>query len=445
MFSIVEQEIHAVVPIEPGTSPKYNSNNPLTKIIAAYEGFEPSAGAQHYIANSRNFLLPFRNLALYGPAGGDWQVADPRLQDNKNDFQKQNVRSFDLAETQLTRCYAHAGDWTGSCLHISYAPGLASPLSADGGLYREDVVQLFLKVGKASTGSALIPVPYSEITHRYELEIWAYPDADLRAHLDAKGVAAIDRGELIVRPDLVVGGLADFEGPAFDGMRDRLQAEGKGFETFGYAVDHAMHPIRPLLVELAWASKVGDRWDSDGGGNHRYEFGMSLRGWRNYLGAGKSGNPHGGLGSLDYRNLFTNYFGHEAQRQAELGAEWMSELGRELHDWNFDAYGRKPPPEGRELFMAVNYMDLHSIAPNSAIGLHRHRDSLEAFLLISGERGEKAYMITGDWAQHHRRARAFEIRTMLRGDIVLIRGGQLHALVNDGDTNVELFMFGGYD
>lgn len=445
MFAIVEHEIHNVVPIEPGTSPNYNKNNPLTKIIEAYEAFEPSAGGQHYLVGTRNYLIPFRNLALYGPAGDDWQVADPRHQDNKNDFQKQNVKSFALVETQLVRGYANAGNWTGPYLHISYAPGLASPLSADGGPYLEDSVLLFLKVGAASTGDALIPVPYNAITHRYELELWAYPDADLRAHLDAKGREAMDRGGLVARPDLVKGRLDDFEGPAFDGMRDRLQADGKGLEMFGYAVDHAMHPIRTLPVELAWASKGRERWDSRDGRNHRFEFAMVLRGWRNYLGAGKSGSPHGGLGSLDYRNLFSNYFGYEEQRRRELGAEWLSELGRELHDWNFDAYGRKPPPEGRELFMAVNYMDLHSIAPNSAIGLHRHRDSLEAFLLISGERGEKAYMITGDWAQHDKRERAFEIRTMVRGDIVLIRGGQLHALVNDGDTNIELFMFGGYD
>jgi mannose-6-phosphate isomerase-like protein (cupin superfamily) len=445
MFQIVEHEIHAVVPIEPGTSPNYSRDNPLTKIIEAYEAFEPSAGGQHYLVNTRNHVLPFRNLALYGPSGGDWQVVDPRQQDNKNDFQKQNVRSFDLAETQMARGYAVAGDWTAPYLHISYAPGLSSPLSADGGPYREDRVALFLRVGDANTGDALIEVPYNDVTHRYEVEIWAYPSGDLRGLLDAKGKAAMDRGELIVRPDLVKGSLADFEGPAFDGLRDRLDAEGRALEMFSYMADHTMHPIRELPVEIAWANKTRDRWDSNGGDNYRFEFAMVLRGWRNCLGAGRSTSPHGGTGSLDYRNLFSNYFGYEQQRRDALGSEWMSELGRELHDWNLDAYGRKPPPEGRELFMAVNYMDLHSVAPNSAIGLHRHRDSLEAFLLISGERGEKAYMITGDWAKHHRRDRAFEIRTMTRGDIVLIRGGQLHALVNQGDTPVDLFMFGGYD
>lgn len=446
MYQIVEHEIHNVVPLKSGTSPNYNINNPLTKLLAAMESAGTAAGLQHYLVGSCNFLLPFRNLSFYGPSGeNDWQVKDPHLQDNKNDFQKQNVAGFDLTETQLTRGYAHAGDWTGPFLRLTYTPGQHSVLSADGGPLLDDAVRLYLKVGDATTGAQTILVPYNTASHRYEIEIWAYDQGNLAGLLDAKGFAAFQRGELIARPDLVKGNLLEFEGPAFDAELDKAKAEGRSFEMFDYAVQHAMHPIRKLQIELAWSNKAGDRWDSQGGTNYRYEFAMVLRGWRNYLAAGSSPNPHGGTGSLEFRNLFSNYFGHEAKRKKELGDLWMTELGRELNQWNFDAYGNKPPPVDRELFMAVNYMDLHQVHANSAIGLHRHRDSLEAFLLISGDKGEHAYMVTGDWAKHRDRERAFEIRMMERGDIVLIRGGQLHALLNDGDTNMELFMFGGYD
>lgn len=445
MLHIVEHEIHDVVPVQPGTAPDYDRSNPLNRLIEAYEDSAMSAGLQHYLVDSRHFLFPFRNLALYGPTGDQWQVGDPRLQDNKNDFQKQNVSSFDLTETRLVRGYAAAGEWTGPFLHLSYAPGAASVLSPDGGPYLEDAVGLVLKVGAAESGGTPLRVPYNPVTHRYEIEIWACPEPNLRALLDPKGREAMDRGELVARPDLVKGSLSDFEGPAFDGMRDSLQAEGKGLPMFDYAPDHSMHPIRPLRVEVAWCGKGATRWDSQQGANYVYEFAMVLRGWRNYVEVGNSGNPHGGVGSLEYRNLFSNYFGYENRRREVLGDRWLSELGRELHDWNFDAYGNKPPPVGRELFMPVNYMDLHVLRPNSAIGLHRHRDSLEAFLLISGDKGEKAFMVTGDWAKHPERERAIEVRTMTRGDIVLIRGGQLHALINQGDTNLELFMFGGYD
>ncbi|MHC8380819.1 hypothetical protein [Pseudomonas sp. LB3P14] len=437
--------VHLVVPIEPGKSPNYNQKNPLTKLLSALEGSETSAGLQHYLVGSRNYLFPFRDLSLYGPSGEDWQVGDPRLQDNKTDFQKQNVAGFDLTETQLVRGYASAGDWTGPFLHISYVPAKTSVLALDGGPYLEDSVTLYLKVGDANTGTAPISVPYNSVTHRYEVELWAYDKADLRTLLDKKGRAAMDRGELIARPDLVKGNYEDFEGTTFDALRDKLKAEGRGLEMFEYKVEHSMHPIRTLRIELAWGNKVGDRWDSQGGENYRYEFAMTLRGRRNYIEIGESEHPHGGLGSLEYRNLFSNYSGYEERRRQELGDGWMSELGRDLYEWNSDAYGRKPPPESRELFMPVNYWDVHDLRPNSAIGLHRHRDNLEAFQLIASNEGEHAYMITGDWCKRGERERAFEIRTMFHLDIALIRGGQLHSLVNDGDTTITLCTIGGYD
>ena len=91
--------------------------------------------------------------------------------------------------------------------------------------------------------------------------------------------------------------------------------------------------------------------------------------------------------------------------------------------------------------MAVNYMDLHMVRPNSAIGIHRHRDNQEAFLMLEG----KALMVTGDWCQFAYRERAFEVRTLRSGELALIKGGQFHGLINALDENVTLFMFGGYD
>jgi hypothetical protein len=441
MMQIVEQEIHNVQLIPPGTSPNYNKDNPVWKLIRAIEGVELAAGREHYLVDSLQYLFPFTNVVLYGPSGDNWEVKDPRLQDNKNDFQKQNVQYFELTNAQITRGYAHAGNWTGPFLRLSYAPNLKSPLAQPNDHYRGKVVQLYLKVGDASTGASLISVPYNETTHRYEVELWAFPAGDVRALLDAKGKAAMDRGELIVRADLVQGSLSDFQGPVFDRMRDQAKEEGRATEMFDYKVEHTMHPIRPLHIEVAWHSETQDVWDAQGGANYHYEFAMSLRGWKNYLGVGQSPNPHGGVGSLEYRNLYSNYFGYEARRQQVLGTSWMSELGRELNPWNFDAYGRKPPGEAREFFMAVNYMDLHILKPNCAIGIHRHRDNLEAFLMLHG----KALMVIGDWAKQENRERAFEIRTMQPGDIVLLRGGQFHGLINLLDENVMLFMFGGYD
>jgi hypothetical protein len=210
---------------------------------------------------------------------------------------------------------------------------------------------------------------------------------------------------------------------------------------FDYAPDHTIHPVRPLRVELAWANADASVWDSRNGSNHCLEFAMSFRGWGHYIGIGQSANPHGGVGTLEFRNLYSNYFGYEDRRRQALGGSWLNELGRELQAWNIDADGRKPPAQTREPFLAVDYMDLHILKPGCAIGIHRHRDNQEAFMMLKG----KAYMITGDWMQHENRERMFEIRTMRPGDLALIKGGQMHALVNNLDENALLFMFGGYD
>jgi mannose-6-phosphate isomerase-like protein (cupin superfamily) len=202
-----------------------------------------------------------------------------------------------------------------------------------------------------------------------------------------------------------------------------------------------MHPIRPLRIGLAFGSQDGTNWDSADGRNHWYEFTMSQRGWTSYLGIGESANPHGGVGSLEFRNLYSNYFGYEARRRTIFGPGTRSELGRDLEVWNFDAGARKPPQQRRESFLAVDYMDLHILRPNAIIGLHRHRDNQEVFLVMEG----KALMVVGDWAQHDGRGRAFEIRTLRPGDLALVKGGGLHALANSMDEDVLLFMFGGYD
>ena len=205
--------------------------------------------------------------------------------------------------------------------------------------------------------------------------------------------------------------------------------------------NHTMHPVRPLRVELAWTDAAAANWDNAFGGNYIYEFSMSLRGWGSYFAIGDSQNPHGGVGGLEYRNLYSNYFGHEAQRRQELGGAWNPELGRDLSSWNFDADHNKPSAKQRESFFSVDYMDLHILRPAAVIGMHRHRDNQEVFLLLEG----KGLMVMGDWEKNEQRERAVELRNMRPGDLSLVKPGQFHALINVQDENLLLFMFGGYD
>jgi mannose-6-phosphate isomerase-like protein (cupin superfamily) len=197
------------------------------------------------------------------------------------------------------------------------------------------------------------------------------------------------------------------------------------------APTHTMHPVLPLHIELAWADFNEKVWDSQNGANYHYEFNMILRGWDNFLGTGISPNPHGGIGFLEYRNLMSNY-GRYSDR---------NELGRQLNSWNFSAFKTKNHGNGFEPFFAVDYMDLHILKGGCGIGLHRHRDNQEMFLMMEGQ----GYMVIGDWYKMPQRERCFEIRTLRSGHFAMLKGGNLHALMNATDEDISLFMCGGYD
>jgi mannose-6-phosphate isomerase-like protein (cupin superfamily) len=438
-MAIVNAEIPKVQTFPPGTRPNYNQNNPIWKLVKVLEATNLQADREHYLPESLQHLFGLQELALIGPSGDEWQTKDPRQQDFKEDFQKQNLYDFVLNGTEITRGYARAGDWIGSFLRIAYVP--RPPLIGPDGVFPGEAVRLYLKVGQDETGRDYLTVPYIRESARYEIELWAYCGDNLAARLGPRGKNAIASGALLARPDLVHGQLSDFVGVPFDNARAAARTLGQGINMLDRVPNHTMHPVRALRLELAWATAEVSKWDNAPTGNYVYEFSMSLRGWGSYFAIGESQNPHGGIGGLEYRNLYSNYFDHERQRHQELGAAWVPELGRLLRDWQFDADHNKPSGKSWENFFAVDYMDLHILKGAAIIGMHRHRDNQEVFLLIEG----RGLMVMGDWEKLPSRERAVELRIMKPGDLSLVKPGQFHALVNLLDEKLLLFMFGGYD
>ena len=412
-----------VFPVKPPASIDYKSNNPLARLTAILESVELTAERENYLLNDVQYLIPFDFLELYGPSGDSWQIADARVQDNKEDFQKQNIRDFRCTDAWLARGWAttradsNPGDWTGPFLFLSYRGGPDSKLSQVSGHRLGSSIKLYLKLQGTP---ALIDVPYNSATDRYEIEIWGYPGTDLRSKLDVKGMAAMDRGGLIVNPGLVQGSYDDF---AREGLDNR--------DMRTVAPNNLMHPVLPLSLEVAWTDKTETWWDSQGGRNYHYQFNMVFRGWGNFLKVGVSEAPHGGFGFLHYRNVLSNYFDFRNS----------GELGREVEPWMFDANGNKSGSSRYETFFAVQYMDLHILKPECGIGIHRHRDNQEIFFLLDGT----GIMVVGDWCEAPARERCFEIRTMTPGSFSLLKAGNLHALFNVTDEDASLLMFGGYD
>lgn len=417
-MKFVESDV--VQPVEKDTTPNYTAGNPIWKVAQAIENAKFAAELECYELPSVQYLFQFQHLELYGPAGGasNGQL-HPINQLNKEDFQKQNIKTFTLGDCYITRGWAQAGTWRGPFLKFSYRGGLDSVLSKASQHQLGEEIKLWFRIGNHALNE-LLRLPYNTETDRYELELWGYDGNNLFDVLDEKGKAALQRGSIIVRPDIVKGKADDF---ARDNISDLLIAER--------FTDHAMHPVLPLHLELAFCNKEENVWDSKNGGNYHFEFSMVFRGWKNFLSAGISANPHGGVGFLEYRNLMSNYFGHKRR----------PEIGRNLKPWNLDAYGNMTNQERYENFMAVEYMDLHILRPSCGIGIHRHRDNQEIFFMMEGQ----GLMIVGDWNQHDNRERCFEVRTLCSGDMTLCKTGQLHALLNLTDMDCKLFMFGGYD
>src|SRR5581483_474184 len=279
-----------VFTVKPPATIDYKSNNPLARLMKVLEAIELSAEREHYLLNEVQYLVPFDFLELYGPADASWNVTDPRAQDNKEDFQKQNIKDFRCTDTWIARGWAttredsNPGEWTGPFLFLSYRGGPDSKLSQMSGHKLGASIKLYLKVQNVAVPT-LIDVPYNPATDRYEIEIWGYPGSDLRSKLDAKGAAAMDRGGLITNPNLVQGSYEDF---AREGLDNR--------DMRTVATNHTMHPVIPLPLEIAWTDQTQTWWDSKGGQNYRYQFNMIYRGWDNFLKVGVSESPHGGFG-----------------------------------------------------------------------------------------------------------------------------------------------------
>jgi hypothetical protein len=433
MLTLVASDVVQRVP--PDRPPDYSANNPLMRLLALVEKYRLAAERHLYLTDYLQYLVPFDHLELAGPQGADADVLDPTRQDNKTDFQKQNVREFLLADTYLMRGWVTTKAWadleaftpqperTVPFLRLSYRGGPDSRLAASLGDVPGDSISLWLKVNGQKVPEP-IRVPYNPSTHRYEVELWgdhgAALDQIFTAAQDVRGLEALHRGELLTRPDLIRGIRSDFDREGKDDVDIRAVSP-----------DCTMHPILPLHVEVAWADAAGKVWDSQNGANYHYEFNMMLRGWDAYLKAGISANPHGGVGVLHYRNLLSNYFGFSGSK----------ELGRTVMPWQFDVAGQKAPGVRWENYFAADYVDLHILKNNCGIGLHRHRDNQEIFFLLDGQ----ALMVTGDWEKTDQRERCFELRTLKAGNFSLLKPGGLHALMNATDTDIFLLMFGGYD
>ena len=172
--------------VDPGTAPDYSRGNTLVRLLTILETHGFACGRAQYLSETVQWLFPFDFLELYGPSGADVDQLDVRLQDNKTDFQKQNVRDFLLGDIVACRGYASAGVLVVPFLRISYRAGPDSRLARTAGNLLGPHIALHLKVGANAT-TQLLEVPYDPVSDRYAIELWSYPPGNLRSLLDGQG------------------------------------------------------------------------------------------------------------------------------------------------------------------------------------------------------------------------------------------------------------------
>ena len=119
----------AVFRVAPGTQPNYDSDNPVLRVLGLIERMQLAAEREFYVAEQLQYLIPYEYLELYGPSQPNQDQKNPREQDDKNDFQKQNVRDFRTTDTHVIRGLVTAGNWTGPFVRLSYRGGPDSKLS----------------------------------------------------------------------------------------------------------------------------------------------------------------------------------------------------------------------------------------------------------------------------------------------------------------------------
>jgi hypothetical protein len=392
----------------------------LDALLSVVANVDWAAEIQSYLVRRNDLLFPFTWLHLTPPS--DDPALPPQKQDNKVDFAKQNVREFRLGDTFLVRGWVYnparddgEGDFC-PFLKLSYRGGPDSILSAASGHQLGAEIKLHLSLFDLSEQ---FTVPYNPSSHRYEVELWGCSTRALEGRLGPRARAAVERGGLQFRPNMIRG--------RYDAFRRDMVT---GTRVWDIAEDHLLHPLRPLRVTYSWSDPDMRFWDSRGGTNYVAVFNSQIRGWEAFEATGTSPDTHGGTGLVRYTNLLSNYGPGRARM----------ELGRSLEPWMFNAFSEKGG-ERRESFFAVDYVDMHVVEPGASFGIHRHRDNQEILFVFSGW----GMLVSGDWCHFSDRQRAFQVQSLRQGHFAMVKSGGLHGFKNLSDERVQLLMFGGYD
>ncbi len=370
--------------------PDYDRDNPIATLTARAKGAPLAGGAAMYDRDSLHYLAP---LVSFGLPSEDSSIAH----DGRASTQEA-LRRYTLGDYYVVKGHLRFGGTPRNFLKIGYAP---APGSAER-------VPLTLEI-EAGAVSRRVAMPYHAATAEYAAEFWAIAPSDASA-LGPQARAAIEQGRIIADASFPPGNPLDYQ-PS----RIRTTA----WEA-GDAAD-INHPLRPARLRLAIRGPSGVL-----AGPHVLAYKMIRRGFDAFRSDRWSQNPHGGTGSTE-SILFYNADSNDPDHILRtVGA------GRPL------ASGAAAREETVERFFTAKYMQYVRFGPGASIGIHRHKDFMDAFWVTRGSgMGVVADAVALDGTE-----RTVELRRLRAFEGMIVRPGQMHGILRDSEEPLEMFAFG---
>jgi len=363
-----------------GAQPDYDRDNPIATLTQRAKSIALAGGSELYVADSLHYLFPIVSFGL--------PSEDPTLPHDGRASTKEALRAYKLGDYSVVKGLLNFGGTRRNFLRVAYTGAGHKPASVE------------VQVNTQKRQARLTAGP---------VEFWNLPPETAES-LPIAVRKAVAAGAVVLDASFPPGNPLDYQ-PS--------RIKGTTWES-GDPSD-INHPLRPARIRLRFLDAAGAALAA-----HDTAFKMIRRGWDSFRSDRWSNFPHGGTGSIESVVFYVSEFNDPDHVLREV------EPGRPL------ANGQPASEKTVERFFPAKYMQYVRFGPSASIGIHRHKDFLDAFWVTKGSgMGVVIDSISLDGVEptvELRRLRAFEG--------MIVRPGQMHGILRDTEEPLEMFAFG---
>ncbi len=360
--------------------PDYDRDNPIATLTQRAKSIALAAGPDLYVADSLHYIFPLASFGL--------PSEDPALATDGRASTKEALRSYRLGGYYLVKGLVNFGGSRRNFLRI----GSTGPLA-----------------NAAAVEVQLNDVRRQTRMHAGAVEFWNLSSDAVDSLPDTVRHAVKDGG--------VVLDAAFPPGNPLDYQPSRVKG------TIWDAGDRndINHPLRAVKIRLRFLDSGGKTLAS-----HEAAFKMIRRGFDSFRSSRWSNNAHGGTGSIESTVFYVSEFNDPDHILRDVAA------GRPLSN------GEAAPASAIERFFPAKYMQYIRFGPSASIGIHRHKDFLDAFWVTKGS-GMGVLLDAQPFGGAEPTA---ELRRLRAFEGMIVRPGQMHGILRDTDEPLEMFAFG---